>query len=102
MDRARSARYALESMASALIPPARTRRWTRVEYERLVDSQLPIALDDRPEPEPDISVVPRDPGAYISAHPSRAALIVEIAESSDRIGREHKASLYARAGVAHY
>jgi len=59
MDRARSARYALESMASALIPPAR-------------------------------------------AHPSRAALIVEIAESSDRIDREHKASLYARAGVAHY
>jgi Uma2 family endonuclease len=37
-----------------------------------------------------------------SAHPSRAALIVEIAESSDRIDREHKASLCARAGVAHY
>src|SRR5215831_5593157 len=65
-----------------------------------VDSQLPIALDDSSEPEPDISVVPYDSGAYLEAHPSRAVLIVEISESSYRIDREHKASLYARAGIA--
>ncbi|HYS17104.1 MAG TPA: Uma2 family endonuclease [Candidatus Binatia bacterium] len=136
-------------MASTIVPPPRTRRWTRLEYERLIelgvfrtderlelldgllvvrepqgsrhagtirrvlaalrrtlgddwqiDSQLPIALDDDSEPEPDISVVPRDPGAYIDAHPSRAVLVVEIAESSYRTDREHKASLYARAGIA--
>ena len=67
-----------------------------------VDSQLPIALDDVSEPEPDISVVPYDPNLYLDAHPSRAVLIVEIAESSYRIDREHKAGLYARAGIADY
>jgi Uma2 family endonuclease len=138
-------------MTSVVAPSPKTRRWTRVEYERLielgvfrpderlelldgqlivrepqgsrhagtirrvmaalrralgdewqVDSQLPIALDDDSEPEPDISVVPHDPGAYLDAHPSRAVLIVEIAESSYRTDREHKASLYARAGIVEY
>jgi len=139
------------AMASTVIPPPRTRRWTRVEYERLIelgvfqpgerlelldgllvvrepqgsrhagtvrrvlaalrralgdawqiDSQLPIALDADSEPEPDVAVVPRDPGAYLDAHPSLAVLIVEIAEASYRIDREYKASLYARAGIADY
>ncbi len=134
-----------------IVPPPRARRWTRGEYERLIelgvfrpgerlelldgqlvvrepqgsrhaatirrviaalrralgdewqiDSRLPLALDDDSEPEPDISVVPHDPNAYRDAHPSRAVLIVEIAESSYRIDREHKASLYARAGVVDY
>ena len=67
-----------------------------------IDSQLPIALDDDSEPEPDVAVVARDPGAYRDAHPSRPALIVEIAESSYRIDRDHKASLYARARVGDY
>jgi Uma2 family endonuclease len=67
-----------------------------------IDSQLPLALDDDSEPEPDVAVVPRDPGAYRDAHPSRAVLIVEIAETPYRIDREYKASLYARAGIADY
>lgn len=130
---------------------ARTRRWTRVEYERLIDlgvfrsgerlelldgllvvrepqgsrhaaairrvlaalraalgetwqidSQLPIVLDDDSEPEPDVAVVPRDPSAYRDAHPTRAVLVVEVAEASYRIDHEYKASLYARAGVGDY
>src|SRR5262245_48125704 len=67
-----------------------------------IDSQLPIALDDASEPEPDVSVVPRDPAAYRDAHPSRALLIVEVAETSYRIDRQYKASLYARASVPEY
>jgi Uma2 family endonuclease len=67
-----------------------------------IDSQLPIALDADSEPEPDISVVPQDPGAYKDAHPSHAVLIVEIAESSYRTDRDYKAGLYARAGVLDY
>jgi Putative restriction endonuclease len=35
-------------------------------------------------------------------HPSRPALVVEVAESSLALDREHKGSLYARAGVADY
>lgn len=67
-----------------------------------IDSQLPVALDADSEPEPDVAVVPCDPGTYREAHPSHAVLIVEIAEGSYRIDREHKASLYARAGIADY
>ena len=67
-----------------------------------IDSQLPIALDADSEPEPDVAVVPRDPAAYKDRHPSRAALIVEVAETSYRVDREYKASLYARAGVPDY
>jgi Uma2 family endonuclease len=67
-----------------------------------IDSQLPLALDADSEPEPDVAVVPGDPGAYRDAHPSRAVLIVEVAEASYRIDRGYKASLYARAGIADY
>ena len=67
-----------------------------------IDSQLPIALDDYSEPEPDIAVVPHDPHNYRSHHPSRPVLIVEVAESSYRIDRGYKAGLYARAGIAEY
>jgi len=115
------ARYALETMTSTVVPLPRIRRWTRLEYERLielgvfrvderlelldgqlvvrepqesrhagtirrviaalrgalgetwqVDSQLPIALDDDSEPEPDISVVAHDPGAYLDDPGGRA------------------------------
>ena len=138
-------------MASLIEPQPRLRRWTRVEYERLVelgifqpgerlelidgqlmvsepqgsrhaaairrvlaalrrtlgdtwqiDSQLPLALDEASEPEPDVSVVPRVPDAYRDAHPSRAVLVIEVAETSYRTDREYKASLYARGGVPEY
>src|SRR5438876_11284042 len=67
-----------------------------------LDSQLPIALDDESEPEPDVAVVPPDRQRYRDEHPSRPALIVEVAESSYRIDRHFKMSLYARAGVPEY
>src|SRR5262245_38838179 len=128
-----------------------TRKWTRLEYERLVECEIlgpedkiellgghmvvkepqysphmtgiqlvaralraafgsgfdvraqgPIALDDESEPEPDVSVVPGDPRDYRDAHPDRPALIVEVALSRLRFDREHKGSLYARAGIADY
>ncbi len=65
-----------------------------------IDSQLPIALDDDSEPEPDVAVVPRDAAAYRDAHPSRAVLVVEVADTSYRTDRRDKTSLYARAGIA--
>lgn len=67
-----------------------------------IDSQLPIALDDDSEPEPDVSVVPRDPRLYRDDHPAAPRLVVEIAESSYRIDHNYKSSLYARAGVPEY
>ena len=132
-------------------PAIRTRRWSRVEYERLIEKaiflpderlellagelvvrepqgtphavgirlveealrrgfgpgwevrgQLPVALDDESEPEPDVSVVPGGPRDYLDAHPSRPVLVVEVAETSLALDRGHKGSLYARAGLADY
>jgi Uma2 family endonuclease len=67
-----------------------------------VRAQLPIALDDDSEPEPDICIVPGDPRDYRDAHPERPVLIVEIAMARLRFDREHKGSLYARARIADY
>ena len=129
----------------------RTKRWTRLEYERLIDlgafapderlellggqlivrepqgrphatgirlvaralrvvfgldwtieAQLPVALDEESEPEPDIAVVPGGPRDYIVSHPNRPELVVEVALVSLALDRGEKASLYARAGVADY
>lgn len=129
----------------------RTRRWTRVEYERLIErgmldedepielldglllvkepqdtphamaiglvaevlrtafgpgwwvrERLPIALDDRSEPEPDVSVAAGSPRDYHDTHPTRPALIVEVALSGLRVARGRKRAAYARAGLADY
>ena len=67
-----------------------------------VRSQLPVALDDMSEPEPDAAVVPGDPRDYRDAHPERPVLIVEVALSRLAFDCRQKASLYARAGIADY
>ncbi len=63
---------------------------------------LPVAAGRWSEPEPDISVVPGSPRDYLNDHPTRPALVVEIAHSSLRLDRTRKASIYARAGVGDY
>jgi Uma2 family endonuclease len=128
-----------------------TRRWKRVEYDRLIEcgffkpgepielvggqlivaepqgsrhytairaveealraafgvgwdvrTQAPVALDEESEPEPDAAVVPGSFRDYVSGHPSRPVLLVEVSESSLAFDRAHKGSLYARAGLADY
>jgi Uma2 family endonuclease len=129
----------------------RTRRWTRAEYDRLIEigffqpgdpieliggqlmvaepqsaehytairkcvrtleaafgagwevrSQGPVGLDDESEPEPDVAVVPGAPENYRRKHPSRPVLTVEVALTSLVVDRQHKGSLYARAGLGDY
>lgn len=130
----------------------RTRRWTRFEYERLVeqgvfqpgehlellagqlvvrepqatphatgirlvtralravfvedwwnvDMQLPVALDEESEPEPDVAVTAGEPREFLASHPRRPVLVVEVAESSLGFDRKEKGSLYARAQVPEY
>ncbi len=137
-------------MTTALEREAKTRRWRRVEYERLVDIGLfigerlellegvlvvrepqgsphaaiagtvggvlatafgpgwharlhsPLALGDFSEPEPDVAIVAGESRDYIAAHPSTAALVVEVADSSLRLDRRFKAAIYARAGLREY
>ena len=137
-------------MASALEREVTTRRWRRVEYERLVDLGLfvgerlelldgvlvvrepqgsphaaivaqigqvlaeafgagwhprlhsPLALGEDSEPEPDLAVVAGRPLDYVVAHPTTAALVVEVADSSLRLDRRFKAAVYARASLPEY
>lgn len=62
----------------------------------------PLALDDDSEPEPDVAMVAGAPRDYVRAHPSTAALVVEVADSSLRLDRRLKGGLYARAGLPEY
>jgi Uma2 family endonuclease len=64
--------------------------------------QLPLALADDSEPEPDVWVVPGDPRDYHDRHPETAALVVEVALSRVAFDRGYKASLYASGGIADY
>jgi Uma2 family endonuclease len=68
----------------------------------VVRSRGPIALDPESEPEPDVSVASGARRDYGREHPSRPALVVEVAESSLRLDRDYKGSLYARGGVTDY
>jgi Uma2 family endonuclease len=67
-----------------------------------VRTQAPIALDDASEPEPDVAVVRGGVRDFAASHPVEPALVVEVAVSSLAFDREHKASLYARAGRPEY
>ncbi len=65
-----------------------------------VRQDQPLTLRDS-EPEPDIAIVRGSVQDYRSSHPVTAALVVEIAISSESLDRQ-KASLYAEAGVEEY
>ncbi len=62
--------------------------------------QAPFGASDVSEPEPDLAVVP--PGEYLDQHPSRAFLLIEVADSSLQDDRRIKGPLYAAAGVPEY
>jgi Uma2 family endonuclease len=66
-------------------------------YEIRVASAL---TTDRSEPEPDVMVIERDaPRPY---HPGTAALMIEVAVSSQRRDLRVKPPIYARAGIPRY
>ena len=67
-----------------------------------VQTQSPIGLDDRSEPEPDVCVVRGSLRDYVDAHPTHPALVVEVALSGLRVARGRKATAYARVGIADY
>jgi Uma2 family endonuclease len=66
----------------------------------VVRVQMPLAAGEASLPEPDVAVVP--PGDYDDAHPSRALLVIEVADSSLRKDRHLKSEIYAKAGVSEY
>ena len=68
----------------------------------IVRAQMPVALDAESAPEPDLVVVAGPRTDYRESHPAGAALILEVSDSSLEFDRQHKGSLYARAGVEDY
>lgn len=65
-----------------------------------VREEKPFAAGEDAEPEPDIAVVP--PGDPLAELPSRAFLVVEVADTSLAKDRGTKAATYATAGVPEY
>jgi Uma2 family endonuclease len=62
--------------------------------------QSPFAALDTSEPEPDVAIVPL--ANYEEDHPTRADLLIEVAESSLAYDRGPKLRVYAEAGVPEY
>ena len=76
----------------------------RLEKIALICVQDPVKLNDRSEPEPDLSVVKIDPLDYADHHPtpSEVYLIIEVADSSLKFDCEIKAKAYSLAGIKDY
>ncbi len=67
-----------------------------------VRGQLPQRLSDYDEPLPDVAVVVGTPRDYAQQHPTTALLVVEVSDTSLRMDRETKGSLYASADIPEY
>ena len=61
----------------------------------------PLVLGPGTDPEPDVAVVPGKPGDYTS-HPTTAALVIEVSDTSLRYDTTVKLGLYAAGGIADY
>lgn len=73
----------------------------RLSGQATIRVQSPIHLDQRSEPQPDISLLHPKPDFYANAHPGPQDifLVVEVADSSAEYDREVKMLLYARHGI---
>ena len=68
----------------------------------VIRNQLPLVLGQSTDPEPDIAVVTGKVMDYFSAHPQRAELVIEVADSTISFDTTHKANLYAAAKISDY
>lgn len=65
-------------------------------------NQMGFDIGNDTDPTPDLALVPGEIRAYMNAHPSTAALIIEVADSSLFFDTTTKAEKYATAGVPDY
>jgi Uma2 family endonuclease len=64
-----------------------------------IRGQLPLALSEDSEPEPDVAIVLGSIDDFLESHPTTALLVVEVADSSLLHDRKRKIPLYARSGI---
>lgn len=65
-------------------------------------AQVPLLLGLDTDPFPDVAVVSGDDEDYLTAHPTAAHLVVEVADTSLDEDTSTKAELYASGGIADY
>jgi Uma2 family endonuclease len=65
-------------------------------------ARVPLVLGQDTDPFPDLAVVPGDLTDYLTAHPTSAHLVVEVADTTVFEDTTTKAELYAAGGVADY
>jgi len=68
----------------------------------VVREEKPLSLGDDSDPEPDIALVEGKARDFKDAHPTTAALVIEVADSSLLYDRSRKARLYAKSGILDY
>lgn len=68
----------------------------------VVREQHPLILGLYSAPEPDIALVPGAHEDYEDAHPRKAHLVIEVADSSLAQDRITKAAIYAAGGIPEY
>ncbi len=64
--------------------------------------QAPLHVDNGNDPMPDFAIVPGGPRDYIGRHPTTAALVVEVSDTTLRADLTEKAERYATANIAEY
>ena len=69
-----------------------------------IRTQMPITLNDRSEPEPDLTLAVGTAVDYAEYHPfpPEISLLIEVSDTTLRIDRTRKAATYARAGIREY
>lgn len=66
-----------------------------------VCNQMPLVLGQTTDPEPDVAVVAGSPRGA-TAHPTTAALVVEVSDTSLRYDTTTKVGVYAAGGITEY
>lgn len=89
---------------AAIVTRVATTLIRRVPGEITVRAQVPIRLNDRTEPQPDISLVRSRPDGYGRRHPQGEdiLLVIEVGESSVSYDRIKKGRLYSRSWIPEY
>jgi Uma2 family endonuclease len=85
---------ALGLVLAALQSAFGTGWWVRV--------QSPLEVDEFNDPFPDFTVVRGGPRDYPGVHPTTAALVVEVSDTTLQLDMTEKAERYATAGVPEY
>ena len=69
-----------------------------------LQSQAPITIPPKSEPEPDFAIIKNRDDNYLSSHPQGTdiLLIIEVADSSIDYDQKVKIPLYAKAGIVDY